>query len=104
MLRIEEKDIGGARVVRTFTNGDRWMKRGDTLTREEILAFPLANRVALVDNHNIEIYPLAPSAQPAEPAEKFMIGVSKDKFNIIEGRLLNPQPLPREEADALLRA
>lgn len=99
MLEIAEKDIGGARVARTFTMNGRFTKRGDQLTAEEVLSINLPNRRALIDSNFIEVYPKAPTAG----GERFIVGIGKNQFNVIEGRLLNAEPLTREAAEKLLR-
>lgn len=99
MLEIAEKDIGGARVARTFTMNGRFTKRGDQLTAEEVLSINLPNRRALIDSNFIEVYPKS----PATGGERFIVGIGKNQFNVIEGRLLNAEPLTREAAEKLLR-
>jgi hypothetical protein len=99
-VEIVEQDIGGARVRRTFTNGDRHMKAGEQIGREALLALPRANRRALADAGYIEVYPRAPQA---EPGERIVVGVGKDKYNVIEGRVINKTPLSRSEAEELAR-
>lgn len=99
MLEISDKDIGGARVRRTFTNNGKQMRMGDQLTTEEVLAFPTANRRALSDSNFIEIYPKSPIIGN----ERFIVGIGKNQFNVIEGRVLNTEPLTREAAEKLLR-
>lgn len=99
MLAIAEQDIGGAYVRRTFTNNGKQMKRGDQLTREEVLSFPRNNRVALTEGVFIEVYHKAPSG-----GERFMIGVGNNEYNVIEGRMLNEEPLSKKEAEKLVHA
>lgn len=100
MLEIADKDIGGARIARTFTIDGKQTKRGDQLTAEEVLAIRIPNRRALIDSNFIEVYPKAPIAG----GERFMVGVGKNQYNVIEGRVLNADPLTREEAEKLLRS
>lgn len=100
MLHITEENIGGAYVRRTFTNNGRQMKRGDpALTREEVLSIPRSNRVALIEGVFIEVYPMAPGG-----SERFMINVGNNEYNVIEGRVVNTDPLQRKEAEKLVRA
>ena len=100
MLDIADADIGGARVRRTFVNGDRQMKMGDELTAEEVIAINLPNRRALADSNFIEIYPRSAGMAAGE---KFIVGLGKDKYNVIEGRIVNSEPLTRDAAEKLLR-
>ena len=96
MLQIAEQDIGGARVRLTFTRGGKQMKAGDMLSADEVKAIPLANRRALAEANYIEVFPAAPKG------DRFIVQVGKDKFNVIEGRVINAKPLAtREHAEAL---
>lgn len=100
MLEISDKDIGGARVARTFTMNGQQLKRFSELTSEQVLSIGLANRRALIDSNFIEVYP---KSSPTG-GERFIVSVGKGQFNVIEGRVINDGPLTREEADKLLRA
>jgi hypothetical protein len=100
MVEIIENDIGGARVRRTFSNGDRHMKAGEQLSRDDLLKMPRPNRRALSDAGYIEVYPRSPEAVASE---RIVIGIGKDKYNVIEGRVLNKTPLSRLEAEELAR-
>jgi hypothetical protein len=101
MLEMKDQDIGGARVRRTFTSGARQLKAGEQLTRDEVLKMNLPNRRALSDSGYLELYPRAPTA---EPGERFVVGVGKDKCNVIEGRVLNDDPLTKDQAERLARS
>jgi hypothetical protein len=97
MLDIADQDVGGARVRRTFTSNGRQMKAGDYLTADEFLKMPIANRRALSDAHFVEVFP-----KPMDVgSERFIAGAGGDKFNVIEGRVINDKPLSREEAKKL---
>lgn len=97
---IRTQDIGGGYVRRRFSRGTEAMTPGQQLTREEILAFPHANRQSLVDNGYVDIYP--PSAeQLAAPRQRFVAGGSFGRFDVYEGRKLNDAPLSKAEALAL---
>jgi len=100
MLDIADSEIGGARVRRTFTFGERRLRAGDVLEAAEVMAIAKANRRALIDANYINIYPKAP-AQP--PGDLFIVGIGKDKFNVIEGRTINDKPLTREQAEELIK-
>lgn len=100
MLEMADKDIGGARVRRTFTFNGKQMKMNDQMTAEEVLSIRVPNRRALTDSSFIELFPKA----PAVTGERFMVGISGDKYNIIEGRVVNDTPLSRKEAEKLLHA
>jgi hypothetical protein len=91
---------GGARVLRTFTIGERRVLSGEILSPEEVRGINLVNRRALVDNHQLEIIPRAATNVPQE---RFLMSTEKNKYNVIEGRMLNTEPLSREEATKLVR-
>ena len=96
MIEMPESQIGGASVRRTFTNGGRHMRAGDRLSRDEVMAIALPNRRALADSGYIDLFPLAPNV--AAPGERIVVGVGKDKCNVI-----NSSPLTREQAEKLAR-
>lgn len=62
MIALETKDIGGGIVRRTFRSGDVTLFAGNKLTRDQIMAWPFANRRALIENRFIEVYPAAPAS------------------------------------------
>lgn len=107
MLDIQDADIGGARVRRTFStiraNGERvQLKANDYLTAAEVLSIPIANRRALSDSNFIEVFPKSVKADLPQ-MDRFLVAAEKNRFNVIEGYLLNDTPLSREQAEKLLR-
>lgn len=102
MSEMPDEYIGGAHVMLTFTRGERRMVRGQTLTAEEVLSMPIANRRALADSHYIKIFPKGVAALATEPPERFMITTSKGEYSVIEGRKINSKPLSREAAEKLI--
>lgn len=64
MIALETREIGGGIVRRFFTSADTTHRAGEKLTAEQILAWPEANRRALIANRFIEVYP-AESSVPA---------------------------------------
>lgn len=98
MIQIADHDIGGARVARTFTMNGKQLRRGEQLSADEVLKINLPNRRALADSNYLEIYP-----RQAAAGERFIVGLGKDKYNVIEGRIVNEQPLTRDQAEKLLR-
>ena len=93
-MHLSPKEIGGATVLRSFQFGDRLLKRGETLTREEVLGMPATNRRCLADNGKLDIVPLR------EPAggRRFVVHMGGGQFDVVEGRKLNDTPLTKEEA------
>jgi hypothetical protein len=93
---LKDEDIGGGRIARGFTRNGKILAAGTPLTADEIMAIPTANRRALIDSNFIEVYP------KASGGERFMVGIGDNKFNVIEGRVMNEEPLARKEAEKLL--
>ncbi len=91
--------IGGARVVRIFTDGARKIlpmtdgKRTE-LSREWLLALPPGNLQSLVNTGTIDLYPRG--------GEKFAVPAGGGNYDVVEGRKLNDKPLDRKEAIALV--
>lgn len=110
---IHPSNIGGGRVVRTFTNGlisDKALLAGTTLTREQILKMPSANRNALIEKGYMMVWPpssdtlpaaVAPRADAtagATPHQRFVRPRGFGKYDVIEGVQLNDRPLSKDEA------
>lgn len=96
--------IGGGIVKRTFNNGGRHMRSGERLTAEEILGWPTANRQALIDKKFIEVWPKGDVSHPlgsVEPAGRHLVSLGSGRFNVVEGRVVNTEPLTRSQAMAL---
>jgi len=108
-LEIADKDLGGARVRLTFQtiqkNGStRRFKPNEQLSAEDVLAWPMANRRALVSAGYIEIYPRQfVGRQAIQKGDRFIVQARKDQYNVIEGRRINDQPLSREDAEELAK-
>ncbi len=107
-MRIEH--IGGGRVMRTFRLGDRQVMSGETLDADTLARMNTVNRNSLIDNGYITVWPksgdaappaAAPAATAAEGAQRFVINKGFGKFAVVEGRLLNDEPLDRKGAEAL---
>lgn len=97
MTILREEQIGGAFVKRLFHQAGEPVKAGTKLTRADVLAFPQANRQALVDGGYIDVYPPAPSNQ-----ERFIASAGFGNWHVYEGRRLTTgKGLTKEEAEAL---
>jgi hypothetical protein len=70
---------------------------GDILTRADLMAMPISNFRALVDNHAIEPWPWRP------PGEMHIVAV-KGGCLVFEGERLTPEPVTKDEAEALIAA
>ena len=91
-------DIGGGRVHLPFTMGGRRMKTGDRMTAAEILAIPRANRMGLIQNRFIKTWP---AGMDGEDIDRHVVNRGSGKFDVIEGRRLNAQPLTQAQAHSL---
>lgn len=95
---LRHEDIGGGKVRQGFRMGAEFVRPGTILTREQILAIPYQNRVALITRF-IEVWPK--EASPPENLRRFMVHMGAGKFNVIEGVQLNDEPLSKEEAEEM---
>lgn len=100
MLRREE--IGGGYVERMFTRAGEMLKRGTHLTGDELRAMSPVNLRALVENRFLNVYPAAPAPAAAEPAELILVNKGFGKFDVVEGRKLNDEPMTKEDAEAFI--
>lgn len=96
-MYLPDSEIGGGKVLRTFTRGGERLQAGHMLTRDEMLSIPTANRRALVDSNYISLYPLA-------AGEGHITQVSKNGFIVIKGVKVTPEPVSREEAERIVAA
>lgn len=96
-LAFNPRDIGGGVVRRLFTNAGKVHRSGDKLTGDQIRAMPTHNMRALVENRFIEIYPQSVSVD----AGRHVIHRGQGRYDVIEGCVLNDQPLSKDDADKL---
>lgn len=105
---LRHEDIGGGRVRRGFRAGEKYLPPGTMLTAEQIMAFPYANRSALIDRF-IEVWPeeaskKAPPPKHEGPTRVMMVHMGGGKFNVIEGWVLNEHPIEKHEAEDLVKS
>lgn len=79
-------------------NGEK-LPVGHNLTAAQIKSIPLANRQALINQGQLDLYPIG-AAAPGE-TERFLIIAGPGKFHVVEGRRLTAEPIGKEEATAL---
>lgn len=99
MLRLDISEIGGGYVRRRFTCGGRVRYSGEKLTAEDLAAMPHRNREALIEMRSIDIYPKGDGG--SQYSERHIVHRGCGKFDVIEGRKLNTEPLTKEQAEAL---
>jgi hypothetical protein len=56
--------IGGAVVRRPFTTRGKTIRGGVHLTRDEIMAMPVANRNAMISSGILEVFPRTEASAP----------------------------------------
>lgn len=103
-----QRDIGGAVVRRRFSQGGRELTNGMVLSPGEVEAIKPNNRKALLDNGYIQIFP-RPARSHLEadlevvPTVRHAISIGFGRWDVIEGKKINAEPLTRELAAALAR-
>lgn len=98
MLDINDHDVGGARVRRTFTRSGETMRMGQMLSAAEVLAIPITNRRALSDSNFIEVFPRGPLESVGE---NHIVHLGRGQFDVIRGVKLNAAPLTKDDAEEL---
>ena len=101
MLTISDNDVGGARVRRIFSIGERNVRGGETLSRDDVLAIPTPNRRALADAGYIEIYPRPAIPAPSEGDNRHMFHIGGGRY-VVSGPLLTGEPVSKEDAEAIM--
>lgn len=104
MIPIHHSQIGGGKVERQFRMGEKLLPRGTVLSREEVMSIRTSNRSSLIDRGHLSVWPIEAVAMQkiqqhsSEPQERHVISSGFGRYNVIEGRRLNEQPLDRESA------
>lgn len=99
-MKIERDNIAGGIVRKKISTGGRDYYSGHHFTADEMLSWPRANLQSLMNAGYIEAYPKTPFG-PAVKGDRFLVSRGPGKFDVVEGRRLNTQPLPHDEAIAL---
>lgn len=111
-MRIDQ--IGGGRVIRSFTIGNERVHVGSYLTQEQIAKIPAANRSCLIGRF-IDVWPKASDgagfassspdqgADRAERRDRHVVALGFGHgYSVIDGVWLNDKPImSRAEAYAL---
>lgn len=101
-MHIRPGEIGGGIVQRTFTFGEKRLRRGEQLNAAEIASLPRANLQSLIDGHYLDVYPLPP-ATVAETVERHVVrtpGFASKTYDVIAGKRI-AEGLTKEHAEAL---
>lgn len=94
---LADNEIGGGRVRRLFSFGDKTLRAGHDLTGDQVRAIPVANRRALIDSGYLDIWP----KMTLPETERHIVDRGKGKFDVIAGVKLNAEPLMRDAAEEL---
>lgn len=89
--------IGGGVVRRRFSLAGEVMLAGRELTGAQIRAMTTANRKALLRAGFLDVWPV----HSGPSGDRFVVNLGFGKFDVVEGRKLNSEPLTKEQATAL---
>jgi hypothetical protein len=110
---IRDKDIGGGIARRLIRLNGEVLTAGTGLTREQVLGIRAANRQALINTGALSIYPRPRGAaepesvkaadhQPEiEHAPRHVVSRGFGKYDVIQGVVLNAEPLAKDAAFAI---
>lgn len=96
MPMIKEAEILGGTALRRFNIGAREIKPGTKLLAHEVRGIAPANRKALVEIGSLDVH------RRSEDDENFMIHRGGAKYDVIQGRKINDEPLSKDDAEELL--
>lgn len=99
---IMPDQIGGGEVRQPIMlNGTR-RTRGDALSAEEIGGMLPSNLRAMVERGFIQVWPKSRAERDRAPVKRHLVSRGFGKYDVIEGAILNGEPLTKEEAQALV--
>ncbi len=109
MRAISIDKIGAAVVTFPFRMGEKWLRSGTQLTHDQLAKMGTTNRNSLIDRNFIYVVPKSMVGQivdvpMAERQERHVVSRGFGRFDVIEGRKLNDEPLDKEAATALAAA
>lgn len=101
--RLRVADMGGAVICRAFKFGESYVQRGmPDITREQLQRMPAANLNALIDKGFLSPYPMRPAGERStEGMDRHVVSLGFGRFDVVEGKKLNDEPLSKEAAHAL---
>lgn len=106
--RLDVVEVGGASVLHPFTSGTIRYKRGDRLTREEVLKIPSATREALINTNRMREFLLPPGSftqGAVDTGTRFVVRRTDDPkmYDVVVGHRMNSEPLARDTAEKLAK-
>ena len=102
-IQLHPNDMGGGRVLRTFRMGEEQLMRGRELTGEQVRSMRHANRTSLIEKGFLMVWPKHTGAAADAPVGhvRFIKPLGFGKYDVVEGRKVNEEPLDREAAHQL---
>jgi hypothetical protein len=97
--------LAGAMVrQRIETDAGHPLMPGEVMSAETFAEIPFGTRRALVGNDRLTPFYRRGDAPPAEEEERqrFSIHRGNGRYDVVEGALLNAEPLTKEAAEALV--
>jgi hypothetical protein len=93
----------GGVVLRTVTTARGRLKPGTEISPDEALSWPIANKRALEEGQAVRWHSLATGASrhASDASGRHVVNRGFGKFDVIEGTVINAEPLSKEEAEAL---
>jgi hypothetical protein len=99
MIPVRDDDIGGAVVRRRIDRGEMPpLLAGARLSRDDVLAMPVANRRSLVATERLW---LLPRGDNGAVADRHMVHLGGGKYDVIFGVKMNDAPISKDEAEEL---
>jgi hypothetical protein len=89
-------EIGGGVVRRRFTMNGETLPVGTHLTAAQIAS--IANGRSLIRIGHIHTYPRIPGSAAEQSGNRFVVNLGFGKFDVIEGRKLNDEPMTKDDA------
>lgn len=92
--------VAGARVMRGFEKGGEKVRPGALISAAEFTAMGRSSRRVMVKNGQIEPF-YALRGTPGVDVQRYVIHRGAGRYDVIEGTLLTPEWLTKEDAEAL---
>lgn len=103
LTSFNPKDYVGAKVLRTCTIMGKRRLPGEILSSEELQSMSPANLRAFIGN-NYAMPMFAGAETKATPkGKRYLVRRSDLRFDVVQGVLVNDEPLSKAEAEALAK-
>lgn len=96
-------EFGGV-VLRSLVTAGATLKPGTEISAEFVASWPIANRRALSESGTVRWHPFSKSdnVEAVGKVGRHLAHRGGGRFDVIEGHIINDEPLTREEAEALI--